>query len=179
MKTEPLAPGRARFEDRGSALRVVIPARRHLLMVLFLGVWIAGWFAGESSALQHLLRGPGLVSGFLLFWLIGWTIGGAFAGFALLWMLFGREIITLDGQSLSIRREILGVGRVRRYDLAEVKNLRLAPIPDPPQAPRGQWVGGLIAFDYGAKTIHFCAGVDEAEARTIAERLAQRNPWRR
>jgi hypothetical protein len=36
--------------------------------------------------------------------------------------------------------------------------------------------GGRIAFDYGAKTVHFASAVDEAEAKLLIERLRARHP---
>jgi hypothetical protein len=36
--------------------------------------------------------------------------------------------------------------------------------------------GGLIAFDYGAQTFRFGAGVDEAEAKHILEKITARFP---
>jgi hypothetical protein len=41
------------------------------------------------------------------------------------------------------------------------------------------WYGflpGSIAFDYGARTIRFAAGLDEAEARALVERINERFP---
>ena len=37
--------------------------------------------------------------------------------------------------------------------------------------------GGLIAFDYGAKTFRFGAGVEEAEAQGIVTRLKSRHAF--
>jgi hypothetical protein len=53
-----------------------------------------------------------------------------------------------------------------RYDLAEVKDLRVLAAAEHPRSRSGLG-GGLIAFDYGPRTIRFCAGVDEAEAKMI------------
>jgi len=36
--------------------------------------------------------------------------------------------------------------------------------------------GGHIAFDYGAKTYRFGAGVDEAEAKQIVKQIVDRYP---
>jgi len=56
----------------------------------------------------------------------------------------------------------LPLGRERRYALSDVKDLRCSPLA---QLPRSRRSVGLIAFDYGAKTIRFAADVDEAEAK--------------
>jgi hypothetical protein len=158
---------------------VVIPARRHWPVLLLLAVWLTGWFFGETSALQRLLHPHERDGrGFMAFWLVGWTIGGALAASAFVWMLLGREVIVMDGRVLSLRSELLGLplGRERRYALSDVKDLRCSPLA---QLPRSRRSVGLIAFDYGAKTIRFAADVDEAEAKMIVSRLTARTPWRR
>jgi hypothetical protein len=33
-----------------------------------------------------------------------------------------------------------------------------------------------VAFDYGAKTVRLCAGLDEAEARPLVSALVARSP---
>jgi hypothetical protein len=40
-------------------------------------VWLGGWFFGFTSASSQILSGTG--GFFLIFWLAGWTVGGAFA----------------------------------------------------------------------------------------------------
>lgn len=71
------------------------PLFARLLIAGFLCLWLAGWAAGEWSAIAQLWRignkgGAGnlFAQGFLLFWLVGWTIGGLVAIvilFAILW----------------------------------------------------------------------------------------------
>jgi hypothetical protein len=56
------------------------------------------------------------------------------------------------------------------------KDLRaVTPSPNPMWWWRGLYLyaslDGTIAFDYGAKTLRFGAGVDEAEAKTIIKTI--------
>jgi len=44
---------------------------------LFLLVWLGGWFAGFSNAVSKLSSGQ--APAMLVFWLVGWTLGGGFA----------------------------------------------------------------------------------------------------
>ena len=99
--------------DSPHGFEVLIPAARHIFAMLFLPVWLAGWFFGEVHAIEQLASGEEIKDSvlFLSFWLTGWTIGGAIAIGLLLWMLFGQERIALTSTALSIRREILGIGR--------------------------------------------------------------------
>jgi hypothetical protein len=105
--------------------------------------------------------------------LVEWTVGGCVAIYIWLWNVAGHEIISLTPTSLTIRRDILGFGRSKEYDLPSVRNLRIDPWPENTNlTSRTQLlVGGTIAFDYGAKTFRFGGGVDEAEASHLIELL--------
>jgi len=179
-----IAPARPRSTSTAipGGLRVVIPARRRWLVSLFLGVWMCGWTVGEVTALGALFagKGPGLNS-FLLVWLVLWTLGGAFAATALAWNVAGREVVSVSGATLTVRREVLGVGRTSEYDAASVRNLRVAPQPfDPFDFRSGMRLwglgGGVVAFDYGAATHRFGAGVEEAEGAEIVRAFRERLP---
>jgi hypothetical protein len=61
-----------------------------------------------------------------VFWLVGWSLGGAVVAFTVLWALFGRERLVLKPDALVVRREVLGIGRGRIYDIRHVKDLRVA-----------------------------------------------------
>jgi hypothetical protein len=187
MKAEPVPSGRAKFEE-GSSLRIVLPPRRHALLILFLCVWMGGWFFGERSAIQQLTAAKDpTADGFLMFWLAGWTLGGAFVIFMILWMTMGREVLELRSDVLLHRLAILGMGRSRAYALEQVRALRLGAVaPGLFDLSRRRtsvsnamaaWglAGGPIVFDYGAKTIRCGAALDEAEAKQIIERLIQRD----
>ena len=111
-------------------------------------------------------------------WLGAWTVGGCAAIAYWMWSVAGHEIISLTPTSLAIRRDILGFGRSREYDLPSVKNLRVdrAPINNSFtwSSPSRSMLGGAIAFDYGSKTFRFGGGVDEAEASQLIELLKSR-----
>ncbi len=178
-----IAPGEARTlsEDGPGGLQITMPAARRRFFALFLVAWLGGWFFGERSALRELISGnAGEQRGFLAFWLVAWTLGGLAAAYAVLWTTFGRERVILRPDALLLRREVLGIGRTRAYDIRYVKDLRLA-------APAGAFDyrhglefwgfgGGRIAFDYGAKTVYCAPSLDEAEAKQVVANLRARNP---
>jgi hypothetical protein len=179
MSTVPVPAARATIDDGGSSIRVSVPARRNIAVIAFMLVWLSAWFFGESQVIRRLLA-PGVSGpkGFLALWLVAWTLGGVFAARTVLWILFGREVIELRDSELAVRREALGIGRTRTYDLGAIKNLRAAPSPVPTGRSSVGDVGGTsgtIAFDYGPKTIRCGGGLDEAEAGQIVELLKQRN----
>lgn len=172
-------PPRPRYSmtEEPSGFEVVIPARKHLLLLVFLAFWLVGWGVGEM-VLFHRLRVIGAPEPFVFAWLGAWTIGGLWVLYLWLWMLVGKERVRLQSNSLQIRKEILFYARNREFEVAHIRRLRVAPIEFRPAA-RLRLLGlggGLLAFDYGARTFRFGAGLDEAEAREVAGALLARNP---
>lgn len=165
-----------------SALEIRIRPRRNGFLLFFLGFWLAGWAVGEAAALSALLQPGGTAAPWLLAaGLSLWTAAGGFALYAWLWQLAGREVVTVGASSLVLRRALLGPGRPRRYDLAKLENLRVAP------PAREAWrfpaslafwglAGGAVAFDRGGRTHRFGLGLDEAEAADLVRRLRERLP---
>jgi len=162
-------------------LVVVIPAKRSLLIVLFLGAWLVAWCLGEVFAVRQLLVGTDDASAlFLIFWLMMWTAGGAMALRVWLWNAFGKEVVTVRPSGLVLKRDYLGLGFSQEYELAQVKRLRVVERAANQLGsvyPIGSWaVGpGRVAFDYGASTVHFAAGIDESEAAMIVSDLRARH----
>jgi hypothetical protein len=195
--TEPF-PARHTVEDLGDSLRFVIPSRRRWFHIAFFLFWLVGWGFGEFAVIVVLLSeltgtpleelvGWSLISysgGLLaLVWLVFWTIGGVLALYVLLWQLSGKEVVEVSGQSIRIQRRVIGLGRFREYLARHVQDLRIS-VEGYYNTGWG-WFrtlraygigGGLIAFDYGAKTFRFGSGIDEAEAKQILSAIQQRFP---
>ena len=171
---------RATIAGGPEGLEIAIPARRHLLVLLFLGVWLVGWLMGETTVIAQLFsRGPAGPAAFLLIWLIFWTVGGGVVGYIWLWMLVGKERILMGTSMLHVKRDVLGLGRTQTYELYKIRNLRVAPQPSGPRDTGAVLrfsglAGGLIAFEHAGKTVRFGAAIDETEARMIVDRMKQR-----
>src|SRR5256884_8602617 len=93
-------------------------------------------------------------------------------------MMFGREILSIGPDGLTLRRQVLGLGITRQYDPQHVRRLRLEPRPTDTFSRRTPGVGwgtgdGAVAFDYGAKTIRCGAPLDQAQAPSGGGRLLQ------
>jgi xanthosine utilization system XapX-like protein len=191
----PAAP-RHTLEDRGDSLAIIIPARRQWFAIIFLCVWLMVWAFGGLVVGGGLLvglfqllggdlkmpvppvqgAGVGLV---VLVWFVGWTIGGAFALYTLLWQLAGREFIQVSEQSIRIQPQVFGLGRSKVYRAENIRGLRVGPAPyDPYRRPNlfGPFSAsqGWLAFDYGARTVRCGIGVDEAEAMQISWEIQRR-----
>lgn len=161
-------------------LEIVIPTSRSLFLVVFLGVWLVGWAMGEVNALTQALSGrTGLPGPVLLFWLLLWTAAGLVALYVWLWRLAGKERILLGTSTLRVKRDILGFGGTRVYELRKIRGLRVVPRPAGSAnrdvtARISGLAGGAIEFEYENRAIQFGFSIDETAARTIVERMRQR-----
>lgn len=155
-------------------LRIVIPYTRSWFVIGFLGFWICGWAVAEVLVPAEFLKGniPPEGESLMFAWLVVWTVGGLLAIYAWLWQVMGKEIVTVRGQTLTTRCDIGGLGFDKKYDLPQLRNLRVDPVGFNPldvSAVLQLWGigGGAIAFDYEARTYRFGAGLDAAEAKQI------------
>jgi hypothetical protein len=173
---------RSTVVETAEGFLVSTPARRNWFVMLFLPLWLIGWFMGEVAVGNQLLdpgRGQHEETLFLVVWLIAWTFGGLAAIVLLLWTTVGVERVKIGGDAIIIRREVLGVGFSREYDSNHAGNLRVAPdafsMFDPRNAFRFWGLGGgPVAFDYGSSTVRFGSGLDEAEASRVVSRVVSR-----
>lgn len=178
----PVPRRRSSLRETPLGLEITIPCKRYPLAIVFMSVWLAFWAVGELAAARQILFGEnGLADAFLLVWLTIWTLGGGWAFYSLLWLAVGKEVIVMSAGTLAIRRDIVGLGRTREYDLEHVRHLRVSPLSNTLYG-RGSghqpWASpaGAVAFDYGAATIRFGA-VEEAEAALIIADLKARHSF--
>jgi hypothetical protein len=86
--------GKAKIENSIGSLKISIPSKKNWFALIFGTVWLGGWYFGFKSASSILLSGGEEnigANGFMLFWLIGWTVGGVAIISILLWGYFGQE----------------------------------------------------------------------------------------
>lgn len=175
--------------DKPDELRIVIPNRRSWFVIGVLAFWVCAWGVGEVMGSTALFKGgvPPGEEGLMLAWLGVWTISGLAALVALQWQVMGKEIVTVQGETLHTQREGGGIGFRKEYDVPQMANLRVEQPKFSPfdvSASFQLWGvgGGVIAFEYGAKTRRFGAGLDEAEAKQVVDalkrrfRMAERSP---
>jgi hypothetical protein len=170
--------GRAVITDTVGGIEIVIPAKRNWFIIIFMCAWLGGWFFGETTALASLSSGSGNL--FLLFWVIGWTVGGIFAVRAVIWLLAGREIITIQHGQLTVAKRGALFVRDKVYDTDEIERIRVQE-----ESELGGWnnsrrsdflnmsSGGTIRFDYGLQTVKIASGIDEAEGYHVLQRIRQ------
>lgn len=189
------APPRATVTEEPGGLRIVIPAWRHWLGIVFLGIWLPAWVVAEVlfggvlvAALVSLLigwgEGPTSIGGTLLLaaFLVPWTAAGLCTAVAWLWSVAGKDVVTVTDRGVTLKRDVWGRGPTRTYDVARVRALRVVPWwKYNPWATWGyrRWMfpgGGPIALDHDGRTTRFGSGLHEAEARRIVARIRERLP---
>jgi hypothetical protein len=81
VNLEPPSGSRISVTTDGGHPRIVIPHGNDSPMRYFIGLfmlaWLGGWFAGFSNEVSKLSSGQ--PDPIVVFWLVGWTLGGAFA----------------------------------------------------------------------------------------------------
>lgn len=160
------------IEVGDSSVTVYVPRSHFALLALVFGFIGIVYLTYLLSAPSFLLEDSVLMafSIFVLVWIFLWALC------MLLLATAGREIIKVSQRSIVIEKRII-IGNMvlptapsNEYLMEHIKNLRTWPAL--------HWSGGgALAFDYGGKTIRFAAGIDDAEARQILEKLKKILPW--
>jgi len=89
-----------------------------------------------------------------------------------LWMILGRETISVKRGVLKIRRQVLDVGFTRTYTIAKIRELKINPAITPERWEKMMYRNTrttLIEFEYESSTVKFGAEFDLAEANLVLE----------
>jgi hypothetical protein len=176
------AKRRSRIDARAETLTIVIPTGPAIEL---LGVWpvlLMVWTIDRQSFIDDLIHprpgpGPGREA-FAVASCLGLALAGATLVLAVLWTLFGREIIAIDGGRLTVRHQLFGAGRTRAYALDQMTPLRRAQ-PEQPRFNRRIPNPNRIAFEHGGRTVRCAGGVDDEEADELVALLEARiERWR-
>jgi hypothetical protein len=153
-------------------------------VILFMGGWLIGWTAALYFMRQEAMDERGGF-GFLAPLIVFLALFGWFAAFFfLLWSLAGREIISIEGNMLILKKSLFGQGKERKFQLSKIHNPRADPSGNLnptksrtiyPRASR-QKKKGEIAFDYEQTTHQFGENLEPHAARRICELLGQYLP---
>jgi hypothetical protein len=180
---------RATIHDEPHGFDVVVPAPRNLVLIVFLTLWLAGWVAGETFALNALLSDRTVIGAqmFLAVWLAFWTLGGISAMATIAFQVAGYEHLVLTPDELRTRQEVLGIGRWRRVPLDRVTGLGLIDttvrvgMPVTPVVSKGLEIaglgsGGLLICTEGRRR-RFGTALSREEAQDILRELRHRHAF--
>lgn len=100
----------------------------------------------------------------------------------LIWIWFGREIITVMDGNLQLEKKIIGyIGTYKRYELDKINTFYIDtrdvngyPGLFKRNAAFAWLTDGVIKFDWGKKIVKFALSVDKDEAASIVELINAR-----
>jgi hypothetical protein len=156
--------------------RAVLPFRRSWVAIavvaafdiafLIPAILSFGQAAREWGSFDSLFDLVGAI--FLSAWLMGWSIAPLALTLLLVLLLFGREVVSVRQGSVCLFIGLPLVGVAAAYDAARMRNLRLEQA-----APKSRksWRGRHLAFDYGAQTVAFGSGLEDARAEDLKRRI--------
>lgn len=180
---ESINNGKATITASINEMEVLIPSKKNWFTLIFGTAWLGGWYFALISALEGFLpienEGINEVDGFMLFWLIGWTIGGIFVIGMLLWGYFGKETLKITANQVVLKKTVFGIGINKGFKKSAVKDIRFNKIEGASFSEKHKWaiwgVGeGKIKFDYGMQTYSFGLAVADAEANYLIAQLKSR-----
>jgi hypothetical protein len=178
---EEVEPPRLRFEhgpDGREWIRIPAPRPHGQVLALSLGILLVGQGGVRAFVdFAHTYEPAKAFFGLFCMALLLWPV------LALLWILFGAELVGVTGGDLHIVHRLPGLARGRVYRGGEISGLAPSQVNGPLMGQKGsfpfvtvRW--GAVEFHYRRRRIWFAQSLGEAEGRLIVERLKLRLPAR-
>ena len=176
MGLEKQGQRKAVIDKTDKALVITAPSNKSISFIVFLFAAFWLWVLGQRIIID-LIVGISVLEGygyFFLFWFVAWSFLGLMIVLKFLWVLTGKEVVTVSSDTLKLDKVYLGVRKSKEYCLDSIKELRL----EKPLFFRRQkgilfnfFFKGFLKFDYGVNTVTFMSSVDEDEAAYILEQI--------
>lgn len=99
--------------------------------------------------------------------------------YGLLWLLFGKELIKIDGEKVTLKNSIFSFGKAKKYFNDNIKKIQLIehkPLSFGFDYENAFWRKGTdsILFEYLTKTITFAKKLNEKEAKLLMRFMVDR-----
>jgi len=172
-------PARSKIEKSSNGLHIKIPARKSALIIILMAVWLVAWFSGGAWIISDVINSPSVLMTVIL---LLWIGGGLLVAKQLLWEFIGEQEIIVSRDYLTLEIKMLNRCKRERFEWLKVKNLRLTPQQEAPEAsheegsdelmePDDLFENGLLEFEYGNRILRFARNIDEPEAEVLLEEL--------
>ena len=109
---------------------------------------------------------------FMIVWFILWIPIGIALFVLTFWIAKGREVITINADTFSIRREIMGFGVTKTYPVAQIRCLQITPA----NRRRLGKLSGAIGFAYQRQPVTWGMMLQEDDAKVVVEAILRRFP---
>ena len=174
--------GRAKIREQDTVLEITVSRRKNLFFIFgaLFSIAIFGFFAAlpfyqtptmpvsstsrvvTPVSFQYVLIISSIFGVITLFYLNGFLI-----------YLINAETVSFSDDLIHLTELKFIFKTEREYTRVHISRLRSLQIPESDQSISA---APSLAFDYGAKTIRFGRGIDEAEATQILERVIAKFP---
>ena len=170
-------PNRTTVTDTGNGLRVEFIPEWSWATFLWLTVWLPGWAFGLRMAvtdfwIKALDRGDWFGIAFITVWAAGWIWGGLFALISWLGNFSSKEVLLIDSEVIRYRREVLGIGYEKTFDVVEVHGVRYLP----PEGAGRSRKSEALGFEYGSRTKRLMSDLTELEIQSVVKAINSRFP---
>ncbi len=168
--------------EHADALEIIIPVPPQIGNAIKLAFFLVVWGLTELflTPMLYFLLVPSpnaatddlFIRVFFTIWFVFWTLGGVVTFLSLLWITKGREVVTIDADTFTIRKEMVGIGTTKTYQTAHVRCLQ----PTPTHHRRGGRLSGAIGFAYQRQPVTWGVMLQEEDAQTLVEAILRRFP---
>lgn len=169
----------ARFKliEEPNGFTVYIRAPKYYFHILFALVWWPLWTFGGFAVLTAIFTEPARKDlFFILLWLCLWFCAWVFIAYSWLWMVFGKEVISIRRDVLTIKRDMFGWGKSISIPLAEIYDLRIRTEKPPffsSERSMGRWGLGwpTLTVYWRDKTHRFGLKLHSDEAEFLYDKI--------
>lgn len=154
-------------------LSIVILSLINKVKNRFLLLWFILWsISGLIVLSQYFVMPDPNTKTAIIVWMGFWAYFEYKIFHAYLWRKSGKEKIKINDKKLLYKRDVLGRGKIKIYDIDFIKDLRLIePKEDSfiENLNNSYWViaGEKLAFDYYGREIKFGLQLDETDAKAL------------
>ena len=172
---------RVSFIDQPKKLTVVINPENKFWQKGLMGAWFAMWLTIGSvmfwafNTLQLNQQEKLIVVIFLCFWVYyAYKVGRA-----LLWLIWGKELIKIDSEGLTYKKSIRGFGKSVNYFLENIEKMEVIfPKENSIQAiwENSPWIQNAerIQFQYISKNIRLARKLTEKETNLLFKLITKK-----
>jgi hypothetical protein len=165
---------RTSFQDEANKTTIVIAPENVFWHKGLMSAWFSMWMVIGITMLWALntLKLNEQEKLIVVIFLVFWVYYAYKVGRSLFWILWGKELIKIDKDGLSIKKSIRGYGKSTNYFLENIQKFRTQqPKENSFQAvwENSPWIqnGERIEFDYIGKTIRFGKKLNEKDAKLL------------
>lgn len=167
------------YEDSGKQLTIVISPREERWKEGLILMWLLSWSVVGAYFIYELLYGnnPDTTRVGLIVMVGFWAYFEVRIGRALIWKMFGKELIRITADKMTYKRDVKGYGKAKSFFLDNIKNFGIIKTNDRSFTAvmnNSFWLKGneTLGFDHMGTHVKMGFKLDESD-RQKAGRLIQ------